>query len=89
MAAQTSTSTYFLAALGIIGLLYTVGWLAILGDHNLSIGERIIILTCFLLILNKEPHSAILVTFMILFYFLSRVNIPRVQELPVPSRMLR
>lgn len=74
VAAQTSTSTYFLAALGVIGLLYTLGWFAILLDTNMSISERIIILTCILIILNKEPHSAILVTFVLFFYVLSRVD---------------
>ncbi|GAA4118566.1 hypothetical protein GCM10022249_23460 [Enteractinococcus coprophilus] len=76
VAAQTSTSTYFLAALGIVGLLYTLGWFAVLLDTSISLSERVIILICFLIIVNKEPHNAILVTFVFLFYFLSRMRTP-------------
>lgn len=71
VAAQTSTSTYFLAALGIVGVVYTLGWFSILRHRRLSVSERIIILTCFLIIINKEPHTAILVTYTLLFYYLA------------------
>lgn len=76
VAAQTSTSTYFLAAVGVVGLLYTFGWFAVLLDTNISVSERVTILICILVIINKEPHSAILVTFVYLFYFLSRMSTP-------------
>lgn len=75
VAAQTSTSTYFLAALGLVGLLYTFGWFALLLDSSLSISERVIILVCFLSIINKEPHTAIMVTYVFYFYFGSRIKI--------------
>ena len=68
---QTSTSTFYLASLGIMGSVFTFLWIfSIMKIRYLNISVRIIILTIFLVILNKEPHSSILVTNCILFNFL-------------------
>lgn len=72
VSAQTSTSTFYLAALGLFGIIYTLSWFSILMDRQLFPSERIVILTCFLIILNKEPHTSLLVSVIILFYFVSR-----------------
>lgn len=68
---QTSTSTYYLAAFGMFGLLYTWFWLyGIWKLKNQSVLSRITIITVFFLILNKEPHTSIVTTYCIMFYFL-------------------
>ncbi|MGD6831877.1 hypothetical protein ACQCT5_06920 [Sutcliffiella halmapala] len=73
---QTSTSTFFLAALGFSGIFYTIFWVySILNLKRLNSLSRFIILTIFLIILNKEPHYSILVTNCILFYFLKEASI--------------
>lgn len=68
---QTSTSTFFMASLGILGVSYTLFWiLSILNMKNKSLISKSIILLVFMIILNKEPHSSILITYCILFFFI-------------------
>lgn len=70
---QTSTSTFYLAALGLLGISFTLLWIySIINIKGQNIFVRVIILTIILLILNKEPHSSLLVTNCILFNFLRR-----------------
>jgi hypothetical protein len=67
---QTSTSLYMMASLGVGGILYTYWWVkGILKMRGVSIISRIIILVIVLSILNKEPHSVLLATWMIMFLF--------------------
>lgn len=69
--AQTSTSTYFLAAYGVVGGLYTLAWLvAILANRDLAVFPKIAFSVCILVILNKEPHFAMLSSWLLLFYLL-------------------
>lgn len=70
--AQTSTSGFLLASLGILGSIYTIAWItSILKVKDYNVFIRLIMCTVFLLIINKEPHTTILVSYCILFYFLS------------------
>lgn len=84
--AQTSTSGFYFASIGIFGLIYTGAWtLSIL--KNSSIGKlptRILILLIFLLIVNKEPHTNIMITYCILFYMVDnsyKYNNQRIVEI--------
>lgn len=75
--AQTSTSTYMLAALGVWGGVYTMLWLVgVMRSGWLSVAERILILAMFLMIINKEPHFALVGTYCLLFYFIARMAEP-------------
>ncbi|MGO4547612.1 hypothetical protein AB4Z29_22755 [Paenibacillus sp. 2TAB23] len=68
---QTSTSTYYLASIGIGGIVFTLAWVfGIWKLRNQSILSKIIILIVCLLILNKEPHTSLVATYCIMFYFL-------------------
>ena len=70
-AAQTSTSTYFLAIFGIFGILYTLFFVyGILSFKSLNIFSRITILIVILFQINKEPHFFFTSTYIIMFYFL-------------------
>lgn len=72
---QTSTSTYMLAALGLLGAAYTLFWcLGILRSRWLSFAERVLVLSIFLLIVNKEPHMAMVASYCFMFYFLSGMD---------------
>ncbi|MDP5274735.1 hypothetical protein [Chengkuizengella axinellae] len=79
---QTSTSTYFLAAFGFWGVLYTLFWvygiMKLRNQNNLS---KIIIISIFLMILNKEPHTSIVVTYCIMFFFLKEAFISKSNNL--------
>lgn len=68
--AQTSTSTYFLAAIGFFGFLYTYEWVkSILKLKNKNWITKTIIIILILFILNKEPHTYLLGTWLLLFIF--------------------
>jgi hypothetical protein len=69
--AQTSTSTYFMAALGGFGVLYTCLWAyGVWKIRHLHVVGKIALLCLILIILNKEPHSTMLFTYCFLFYLL-------------------
>ena len=67
--AQTSTSFFIMASLGIIGIMYTVAILhgCIIQKHLILI-ERICILTILLGIVNKEPHTVNVLTWILIYY---------------------
>jgi hypothetical protein len=70
--AQTSTSALYMAAIGIMGAIYTLAWIiSIIKLKTFGILTRIIIISIFLLIVNKEPHTSIITTYCILFYLLA------------------
>ena len=70
MDALTSTSFFYLAAYGIWGLSYSaLNWLVVFRRKSISFPIKIILLTITFLILNKEPHYSIAVTYVFLFYF--------------------
>ncbi len=67
--AQTSTSSYFFAALGISGAIYTIAWIvSIFKIKKMNIYSKILITLIFLIILNKEPHQKNLLMYCLLFY---------------------
>jgi len=68
---QTSTSTYYLAAFGIWGSLYTI-WFAygIMNYKKWTICTRFIVLFTLLLQINKESQFSFTATYIIMFYFL-------------------
>ncbi|NQX59453.1 hypothetical protein [Paenibacillus qinlingensis] len=68
---QTSTSTYYLATFGTLGIIYT--FLIVYGvmkQKYRSLNERFIITIIILIIVNKEPHFWFVGTYIILFYFI-------------------
>lgn len=69
--ADTSTTTYLLSAFGILGSLYTIFWAyGIFRQKNLNFLTKLLIFVIIIFIINKEPHSQILFTWCLLFYFL-------------------
>lgn len=70
MDALTSTNFFYLAAYGIWGLSYSVlNVLAVFRRKSISFPMKIILLVITFLILNKEPHYSIAITYAFLFYF--------------------
>ena len=80
MDALTATSFFYLAAYGIWGISYSVlTVLAVFRRNYLSFPLKIILLVIVFLILNKEPHYSIAVTYVFLFFY-SRDKIERREE---------
>lgn len=70
--AQTSTSGFFIAAIGVSGVLYTGAWvLGVLRQTSVPPYARVWMLVCVLVIVNKEPHTTILFSYCFLFYLLA------------------
>jgi O-antigen/teichoic acid export membrane protein/O-antigen ligase len=68
--AQTSTSFYMMGVFGFFGIIYTVGYIfGIMLNKDINPIDRFSLTFLFLLILNKEPHTSILVSWIFLFYF--------------------
>ncbi len=76
--AQTSTSTQIMAAIGIVGIFYSLGFIAHIFSakklSHLNIEMKIIVAVCMLFIVNKEPHLFIVASWMMLFYVNQRKN---------------
>lgn len=75
MDALTSTSAFMLAAFGIWGVVYTLFlcrgvWL----QRQFGFSTRILLLAIFLMIVNKEPHTSILFTYIMMFYLNKETN---------------
>ncbi|MDD3107333.1 MAG: hypothetical protein PHP65_06015 [Bacilli bacterium] len=67
---QTSTSAYYLSSAGVLGLGYSVFWIyCIFNLRGLSTASKIFSVVVFLSILNKEVHTTIIVSQIILLYF--------------------
>ncbi len=69
----TSTTTFMLAAFGIFGISYT--YLLIRGvfkQKQYSLSIRIMLFILIFVIVNKEPHTSIIITYIILFYLNTR-----------------
>lgn len=65
----TSTNVFFLSAFGIWGISYTICWIeAFLKQKQYSITFRMLLLLLFGIILNKEPHYNLMLTYIVLFY---------------------
>ena len=66
--AQTSTNFFMLASLGVFGIFYTIWWgKSIFTNKFLSFFSKILIFLVIFIILNKEPHNELLLTWVILF----------------------
>lgn len=67
--ALTSTNVFFLSAFGLWGASYTIAWVAgIMKKKYLSIVVRMLLLVFFMIILNKEPHYNLMITYVVMFY---------------------
>lgn len=66
---DTSTSLFMMSIFGILGCMYT-GFIAygIFRNKKLNIFSKILILAIALVIVNKEPHYNILLTWILIFY---------------------
>lgn len=72
---QTSTSTFFLATFGFLGLSYTLLLIyGILSFKEVRLFSRFIFLTVVFVQINKEPHIYFTTTFILFFYFLLNAN---------------
>jgi len=71
MISQTSTSTYYLAAFGLFGVMYTMSILyGSLKQKRFNLIIRALVFIIFILIVNKEPHARILLTHIMVFYLI-------------------
>jgi hypothetical protein len=68
---QTSTVTYFLATLGAFGLVYIIGIIkGVFSLRHVNLINKCAILTILIGILSKEAHQHIVLTYLLVFYFL-------------------
>ena len=69
---QTSTSGLYMAAFGVPGIVYTVGFITpfihAIRKKSLSIWEGILAVLIIMAIINKEPHTFFLTTYIAWFY---------------------
>lgn len=72
---DTCTSFMFLGGCGILGATYIVAWIKdIVSIRNINASSKLLIFGIVFVILNKEPHAKILLTWMILFYLMSETE---------------
>lgn len=82
--ARTSTSGFYMAAVGITGLLFTLCPLVgIICDKKISFVSRIVLCFIFICLFNKENHFNILG--LNIFYFYYFMNIPSLKERTLPE----
>lgn len=67
---DTATSFMFLGLFGILGATYTVVWIRGIMKLKLNFSSKIILCAIILLIINKEPHSALMFSWFFLFSML-------------------
>lgn len=73
--ADTSNFTYLLSTFGIFGLQYTIYWIyGILKNNKNTFFVNIVILSIFVLILNKEPHIYNVFSWCFMFYMLKNAK---------------
>ena len=66
--AQTSTTVFYMAATGILGVLYTVMPIAaIIKNKGKGVLLKILIIFAFLMIINKEPHYRLALSYLFMF----------------------
>ena len=90
MDALTSTSAFMLAAFGIWGIAYTVflcrgAW----RQRQFSVITRILLCALLLMIVNKEPHTSILFTYIMMFYLNKNIDIDESETSIVNERNLK
>lgn len=72
---DTCTSFMFLGGCGILGATYIVAWIkGIVSIRNINASSKFLVFGIVFVILNKEPHAKILLTWMILFYLMSETE---------------
>lgn len=72
---QTSTSGIMLAAFGVGGGVYTFYWvLAILKNIMIKKNDKIILLIIVIILINVEPNTFFMLTYIVLFYWLQNCN---------------
>jgi hypothetical protein len=68
---QTSTSTYYLAAFGILGAAYTLFWVyGVFRIRGVLISTKLTLIVLIIVMLNKEPHTFFTASYIILFFLL-------------------
>ena len=90
MDALTSTSAFMLAAFGIWGIAYTVflcrgAW----RQRQFSVITRILLCALLFMIVNKEPHTSILFTYIMMFYLNKNIDIDESETSIVNERNLK
>lgn len=69
---QTSTSGLYMAAFGVPGIVYTVGFITpflhAIRKKALSVWEGSLVVLIIMVIINKEPHTFFLTTYIAWFY---------------------
>ncbi len=74
-AAQTSTSTMFLAAFGILGIYHTYAWLKVTAiAKQLSFMQKVLFGVIIFFILNQTPHISFIYTNLLLFVLLKKTR---------------
>lgn len=72
---QTSTSLFMMAALGIGGILYSIWWIRGIAECKaFTLLSKIVVMVIVILILNKEPHNALMGTWLSMFLFMKPVS---------------
>jgi hypothetical protein len=70
-ASQLSTPTFFLAAFGVGGGVYSLAWLyGLFRQKNISVMAKLILFVFIFSFLNKEPHYYFSLTYILMFYLL-------------------
>jgi hypothetical protein len=68
---QTSTSTYYLAAFGLIGIIYSLTIVrGALKQKKINLTSKMLIAIIFILIVNKEPHTRLVLSHILIFYLI-------------------
>lgn len=67
---DTSTTTFMMVEFGIWGLIPTLRVIASIIGLKRDVITTVTVITVFLFILNKEPHTGIVIVWIIMFYFL-------------------
>jgi hypothetical protein len=69
--AQTSTPTYYLAAFGVLGIMYSISiFYGCYNQKQLNFNQKTLMFIIFFVIVSKEPHSKFILTHIIIFYLL-------------------
>ena len=65
-------TTFFLAAFGVGGIIYSLAWLyGVFSQEGVTLLSKIIVFIYVISMLSKEPHYYFSLTYIFLFYLLS------------------
>lgn len=68
---DTSTTTFMMSEIGIIGIIPTIGIIYSVFKQHISYIEKIIIVSILLIIINKEPHMNLVLIWTLMFYMIN------------------